>query len=79
VSHSILVILCHLLTDGTSHAALGGGFFDRLEPQLLARYCVKRLHALGYNVTLESPVAARPEFSGHGFPIYGSLSPTSVH
>ena len=33
-------------------------FFDRLEPERLTRYYVKRLERLGHKVTLESKVAA---------------------
>jgi len=37
---------------------LGGDFFDRLEPERLTRYYVKRLEDLGHKVTLESSVPA---------------------
>jgi hypothetical protein len=53
VGHSILVILYYLLKDGTHYADLGNDFFDRLEPQRLTRYHVKRLQHLGHKVTLE--------------------------
>jgi glycine/D-amino acid oxidase-like deaminating enzyme len=42
---------------------LGGDFFDRLEPQRLTRYYVKRLESLGHKVTLESCAAASLKFS----------------
>jgi transposase len=58
VDHSMLVIFYHLLKEGTTYADLGGDFFDRLEPQRLTRYYVRRLEALGHKVTLESNVAA---------------------
>ncbi len=53
VGHSILVILYYLLKEGRQYADLGTDFFDRLEPQRLTRYYVKRLQHLGHKVTLE--------------------------
>jgi transposase len=53
VGHSILVIVYHLLKDGTRYRDLGGDFFDRLEPERLTRYYVKRLQKLGHKVILE--------------------------
>jgi transposase len=58
VGHSILVIVYHLLKDGTRYTDLGGDFFDRLEPERLTRYYVKRLQKLGHNVILEPCVTA---------------------
>jgi transposase len=58
VGHSILVIFYHMLKHGTTYADLGGDFFDRLEPQRLTRYYVRRLEHLGHKVTLESSAAA---------------------
>jgi transposase len=58
VGHSILVILYHLLRDGTRYLDLGADFFDRLEPARLTRYYVKRLEHLGHNVKLEPSVTA---------------------
>lgn len=58
VGHSMLVIFYHMLKNGTTYAELGRDFFDRLEPQRLTRYYVKRLESLGHKVTLESSVAA---------------------
>jgi len=45
------------LKNRTTYADLGG-FFDRLEPERLTQYYVKRLETLGHKVTLESKVAA---------------------
>lgn len=53
VGHSILVILYHLLKDGTPYSELGGNYFDRLQPERLTRYHVRRLEQLGHKVTLE--------------------------
>jgi transposase len=58
VGHSILVILYYLLKDGTQYADLGADFFDRLEPQRLIRYYVKRLERLGHKVTLQQCATA---------------------
>jgi len=58
VGHSILVIFYHLLKSRTRYTDLGGDFFDRLEPQRLTRYYVRRLETLGHKVTLETCVAA---------------------
>jgi transposase len=58
VGHSMLVIFYHIFKRGTSYADLGGDFFDRLEPDRLTRYYVKRLQCLGHKVTLESFAAA---------------------
>lgn len=58
VGHSILVIFYHMLKDGTSYIELGADFFDRLDPERLTRYYVKRLESLGHKVTLESGVTA---------------------
>jgi transposase len=58
VGHSILVILYYLLKDGTQYADMGADFFDRLEPQRLIRYYVKRLERLGHKVTLQQCATA---------------------
>jgi hypothetical protein len=58
VGHSMLVVFYHMLKDGTSYTDLGGHFFDRLEPERLTRYYVRRLECLGYKVKLETCVAA---------------------
>ncbi len=58
VGHSMLVIFYHLLKRGTTYADLGGDFFERLEPERLTRYYVKRLERLGHKVTLKPCAAA---------------------
>jgi transposase len=58
VGHSILVIYYHMLKTGSTYADLGADFFDRLEPQRLTRYYVKRSERLGHKVTLEIGVTA---------------------
>jgi len=54
VGHTILVIIYHLLKNKeVEYHDLGGDFFDRLEPERLRRYLVKRLQTLGWDVTLK--------------------------
>jgi transposase len=52
VGHSLLVIFYHLLKSDAEYQDLGVEHFDRLEPERLRRYLVKRLEQLGYQVTL---------------------------
>jgi transposase len=58
VAHSILVIAYGLLKEANTDPDLGGDFFDRLEPERLKRYYVKRLQHLGHKVTLEPCASA---------------------
>jgi transposase len=57
VAHSMLVIFYHMLKSGGSYTDLGGDFFNRLEPERLRRYYIKRLQSLGHKVTLETNAA----------------------
>lgn len=52
VGHSLLVVIYHVLKEGVEYTDLGPDYFDRLEPDRLRRYLVKRLQGLGYDVTL---------------------------
>jgi transposase len=52
VGHSLLVIIYHVLKDNVEYTDLGPDYFNRLEPERLRRYLVKRLQTLGYDVTL---------------------------
>jgi hypothetical protein len=52
VGHSILVIIYHVLKYQVDYQDLGADYFDRLEPERLRRYLVRRLQHLGYDVTL---------------------------
>jgi len=54
VGHSLLVVIYRVLKDGVDYRELGPDYFDRLEPERLRRYLVKRLQSLGYNVELSS-------------------------
>jgi transposase len=57
VGHTLLVIIYHLLRDGGTYQDLGADYFNRLEPERLRRYLVKRLQGLGYDVTLTAKQA----------------------
>jgi transposase len=52
VGHSLLVIIYQVLKHDVAYRDLGPDYFDRLEPERLRRYLVKRLQSLGYEVTL---------------------------
>ena len=56
VAHSILVIIYHLLSEGTTYQELGGNFFDEWDRQAVEKRLVRRLERLGYQVELQ-PVA----------------------
>jgi transposase len=53
LAHTILVIVYHLLRDGTIYQELGGNYFDEHERQTVVRRSVRRLERLGYKVTVE--------------------------
>ena len=52
VAHSVLVVIYHVLKNNVEYKDLGPDYFDRLEPERLQRYLVKRLQKLGFDVTL---------------------------
>lgn len=52
VGHSLLEIMYHMLKRNVEYHDLGPDYFDRLEPERLRRYLVRRLQRLGYEVTL---------------------------
>jgi len=54
VGHSLLVIVYHMLKNNVAYSDLGADYFERLEPERLRRYLVKRLERLGYDVTLSA-------------------------
>jgi hypothetical protein len=57
VGHSILGIVYHLLGRETTYADLGVHYFDERNRRAVERRRVRRLEALGYEVSLESAVA----------------------
>jgi transposase len=60
VGHSLLSVIYHLLKHHLEYRELGPDYFDRLEPERLRRYLVKRLQRLGYEVTLTPNTPAEP-------------------
>jgi transposase len=58
VSHSVLVILYHMLREGRPYRDLGPDYFEKLEATQIERYHVRRLEQLGYTVTLIPAPAA---------------------
>ena len=58
VAHSILVIVYHLLRDGTVFTDLGADFYDQRHRERVERRLVRRLEALGHRVTLTPATAA---------------------
>lgn len=53
VGHAILVIIYHMLRNGTPYRDLGPDHFDKLNQKATVSRAVKRLEALGYKVTLD--------------------------
>lgn len=58
VGHALLVVIYHVLKNGTEYTDLGPDYFDRLEPDRLRRYLVRRLPGLGSDVTLAARTPA---------------------
>ena len=52
VAHSILIIVYHVLTEGTVYCDLGANYFDEHDRQAVERRLVRRLEGLGYAVSL---------------------------
>jgi transposase len=57
VSHSVLVILYHILRDKKPSSDLGGEYFDHLDTARIQHHHVRRLEQLGYSVTLTAKEA----------------------
>jgi len=60
VAHSILVIAYHLIQRKEPYRELGGDYFDKRRPEATARNLVKRLHRLGYQVSLQPAAVPAP-------------------
>jgi transposase len=58
VAHALLVIIYHMLKDGTRYSDLGGNFFDEVNQQAVIKRAAKRIEALGYKVTIEKATPA---------------------
>lgn len=54
VAHSILVIVYHLLRDGTHYQERGADYFDKHDRAYLEKSLVRRLEQLGNRVSLEA-------------------------
>ena len=52
VAHSLLVIIYHVLADKQPSRDLGADYFDKMDKERLTRQALRRLEALGYEVTL---------------------------
>jgi magnesium-transporting ATPase (P-type) len=58
VARTILVIVYHIMRDGTHFVERGSDFFDQLKPQSTQQWLTRRLERLGFKVTLEPIDAA---------------------
>src|SRR5947209_4559105 len=54
VSHSLLIIIYHMLRDQTDYRDLGETYFETLDKERLRSSAVRRLESLGYDVTLQA-------------------------
>jgi hypothetical protein len=52
VSHSLLVIIYHVLREKKPYTDLGADYFDKLDTARIERHHVRRLEQLGYTVSL---------------------------
>lgn len=52
-AHQLLIIIFHVLRDGTCYRELGGDYFDHLNPERTTRRLSQRLARLGYEVILK--------------------------
>jgi len=52
VSHSVLVMVYHVLRTKKAYADLGSDYFEKLDASRLQRHHIQRLEQLGYTVTL---------------------------
>jgi predicted GH43/DUF377 family glycosyl hydrolase len=52
VSHSLLVIIYHVLTTSQPYSDLGANYFEQRDSTRLTQRSVRQLEALGYTVTL---------------------------
>ncbi len=58
VAHSLLTIVYHVLKTGTPYREAGAAYFDRFDSGKQARYHLRRLAELGYEVPAEPRSAA---------------------
>ena len=57
LAHTMLVMMYHMLRDGAEYQELGHDYLDKLQPQRLTAYLVKRLESLGHKVILADQAA----------------------
>lgn len=57
VGHTILVIVYHILRNGTTYQDLGANYFDERDKAAVIRKAVRRIQSLGYKVTVEPNAA----------------------
>lgn len=57
VAHSLLVVIYHMLADGSVYRDLGPDFLDRLRAKHLVRFHLRRLQQLGLEVAV-TPLSA---------------------
>ena len=55
ISHSLLVIIYHMLRDQKAYRDLGPTYFETRDIERLRTAAVRRLEALGYTVSLQTP------------------------
>ena len=55
-AHQLLIVVFHIIRDGSVYREQGGDFFDRLHPKRTTRRLVRRLERLGFDVAL-TPLA----------------------
>jgi transposase len=58
VAHAILVVIYHMLKDGTAYRDMGSDYFERLDREAIVRRSIRRLENLGYQVTLQEAAVA---------------------
>lgn len=58
VAHSILVIIYHLLSEGTTYKERGEIFFEERDRQAIEKRLIRQLERLGNQVTIEPLVSA---------------------
>ena len=58
VAHAILVVIYHMLKDGTVYRDMGSDYFERLDREAIVRRSIRRLENLGYQVTVQEVAAA---------------------
>ncbi len=54
VAHSLLVVIYHMLKNGSTYKDLGGDYFDKLNKNRLVPYLLRRFKDLGFRVTIEA-------------------------